>query len=90
MDGGAWWAAVYGVTPSRTRLKRLSSSKDDFGCCEPSAMSILSIYMFGVCSYIYLRIDLFIFSCIVEITWKLQSACPEYKYRLCHYLAVLL
>ena len=25
-DGGAWWAAIYGVTLSRTRLKRLSSS----------------------------------------------------------------
>ena len=25
-DRGAWWAAVYGVTESRTRLKRLSSS----------------------------------------------------------------
>ena len=25
-DGGAWWAAVYGVTQSRTRLKRLSSN----------------------------------------------------------------
>ena len=24
-DGGAWWAAIYGVTQSRTRLKRLSS-----------------------------------------------------------------
>ena len=24
--GGAWWAAVYGVSWSRTRLKRLSSS----------------------------------------------------------------
>ena len=23
-DGGAWWTAVYGVTQSRTRLKRLS------------------------------------------------------------------
>ena len=23
-DGGAWWAAIYGVTQSRTRLKRLS------------------------------------------------------------------
>ena len=26
--GGAWWAAVYGVTQSRPRLKRLSSSRD--------------------------------------------------------------
>ena len=25
-DGGAWWAAVCGVTQSRTRLKRLNSS----------------------------------------------------------------
>ena len=25
-DGGAWWAAVYRVTQSWTRLKRLSSS----------------------------------------------------------------
>ena len=25
-DGGAWWAAAYGVAQSRTRLKRLSSS----------------------------------------------------------------
>ena len=25
-DGGAWWAAVFGVAQSRTRLKRLSSS----------------------------------------------------------------
>ena len=25
-DGGVWWAAVYGVAQSRTRLKQLSSS----------------------------------------------------------------
>ena len=25
-DGGAWWAAIYGVTQSQTWLKRLSSS----------------------------------------------------------------
>ena len=26
-DGGAWWAAVYRIAQSRTRLKRLSSSR---------------------------------------------------------------
>ena len=26
MDGGTWWAAIYGVAQSWTRLKRLSSS----------------------------------------------------------------
>ena len=28
-DGGAWWAADYGVTQSRTRLKRFSSSSSN-------------------------------------------------------------
>ena len=28
-DGGAWWAAVYGVTQSWTRLKQLSSSSSN-------------------------------------------------------------
>ena len=28
-DGGAWWAAVYGVAQSRTRLTRLSSSSSN-------------------------------------------------------------
>ena len=30
-DGGAWWAAVYGVTQSQTLLKRLSSSSSNRG-----------------------------------------------------------
>ena len=30
-DGGAWWASVYGVTQSRTRLKRLSTSEGSEG-----------------------------------------------------------
>ena len=29
-DGGAWWAAFYGVAQSRTRLKRLSSSSSQW------------------------------------------------------------
>ena len=28
-EGGAWWAAIYGVAQSRTRLKRLSSSSSN-------------------------------------------------------------
>ena len=30
-DGRGWWAAIYGVTQSRTRLKRLSSSSSRGG-----------------------------------------------------------
>ena len=38
-DGGAWWAAVYGVAQSRTQLKRLSSSSSS------------SIYYFNLITY---------------------------------------
>ena len=31
-DGGAWWAAVYGVAQSQTQLMRLSSSSSMYGC----------------------------------------------------------
>ena len=47
-DGEAWWAAVYGVTQSRTRLKQLSSS---------SSSSIPSVYM-------RFAVMLFLYSCI--------------------------
>ena len=30
-DGGAWWAAVYGVAQSQTQLMRLSSSSSNLG-----------------------------------------------------------
>ena len=31
-DGGAWWAAVYGVVQSQTRLKQFSSIDALIGC----------------------------------------------------------
>ena len=39
-DRGAWWAAVYGVTQSRTRLKRLSSSSSR--TCWPVCLDLIS------------------------------------------------
>ena len=50
-DSGAWWAAVYGVAQSRTRLKQLSSSSRLSFCvrlvyvCSP-ATSIFSLLQF--------------------------------------------
>ena len=32
MDGGVWWAAIYGVAQSQTQLKRLSSSSKNIYC----------------------------------------------------------
>ena len=36
-DGGAWWAAVYGVAQSRTGLKQLSSSSKIVDTCSHMA-----------------------------------------------------
>ena len=38
-DGGAWWAAVYGVTQSRTRLKRLAAAAAAEGLSSEKAMA---------------------------------------------------
>src|SRR5574337_243580 len=35
-DGGAWWAAVYGIAQSPTRLKRFSSSSSGRPKEQPS------------------------------------------------------
>ena len=43
-DGAAWWAAVYGVTQSRARVKWLSNST----ACEMSAVSAVGGPFFGI------------------------------------------
>ena len=44
-DGGAWWAAIYGVAQSRTRLKRLSSSSSRFSLPYSYPNTILSFWL---------------------------------------------
>ena len=46
-DGGAWLAAIYGITQSRTRLKRLSSSS--------SSMLIKDLKIWGFMLFISFR-----------------------------------
>ena len=59
-DGGAWWAAVYGVTESRTRLKRLSSSSSSILLFKStfilSSSVILGIILWGRLSFLLLVI----------------------------------
>ena len=45
-DGGAWWATVYGVAQSQTRLKRLSSSSMSTESVMPSCHFILCCPLF--------------------------------------------
>ena len=60
-DGRAWWAAIYGVAQSRTRLKRLSSSSSSRTCIT-SCITCITSYI--TC----------ITPCITCITpWKMPS-----------------
>ena len=58
-DGGAWWAAVYGVAQSRTRLKRLSSSSSIHIWrgreIHLFMYRFISIFMYHQSIYMYLR-----------------------------------
>ena len=49
-DGEAWWAAMYGVAQSRTRLKRLSSSSSMVCICMDTQIHTVHIYTY---SYFY-------------------------------------
>ena len=60
-DGGAWWAAIYGVAQSRTQLKQLSSSSSSNSCLviqiayasQLTPIHIIKIWLFKkhVCSF---------------------------------------
>ena len=54
-DGGAWWAAVYGVTQSWTRLKRLSSSSSSTLCHENAEVVKLKKQNFYLGLYCWTR-----------------------------------
>ena len=43
-DEGAWWTAFYGVTQSRTRLKRLSSSSNNIILVVQNLLILLKIF----------------------------------------------
>ena len=49
-DGGAWWAAVYGVAQSRPRLKRLSSSSSPLVSACPWLLEPFPKLDFPFCS----------------------------------------
>ena len=72
-DGGAWWAAVYGVTQSWTRLKRLSSSSSRaiicrfFICCCCRWYQFLSSPCFKISNtFALLRVPNVIFQFLIS------------------------
>ena len=69
-DGGVWWAAVYGVAQSQTRLKRLSSSSSSSsngaGCHDLSLLMLNFKPAFSLSSFTLLK-RLFSFSSLFAI-----------------------
>ena len=53
-DGGAWWAAVYGVQQSRTRLKWLSSSSSRV----TSVLSVRMQLVYILLGFLYMHINI--------------------------------
>ena len=53
-DRGAWWAAVYGVAQSRTRLKRFSSSSIT-PTFKPLPDTSISVYKFPNSAIFYIN-----------------------------------
>ena len=64
-DGGAWWAAIYGISQSRTRLKRLSSS---------SSSRIFLFFLISHLPFWFFKVLYFIISFLVCRTSFRQSS----------------
>ena len=78
-DGGALWAAIYGVAQSWTRLKRLSSSSSSIPFWEPRESNLVSLQSKKHLQTFQIRFEKFIF---VEIC--------EYIIYMCIYTQCLL
>ena len=78
-DRGAWWAAVYGVTQSRTRLKRLGSSSsrlDTYLIRKSKEHNLLSTALCMPQKYTWCRY----FSCFY-ITYTMSIIFSIYRWR---------
>ena len=73
-DGGAWWAAFYGVAQSRTRLKRLSSIQGSGRKVIWARRSFLPSMGFLTLMNIVRQSSWFIgFSSILDFTWIVSA-----------------
>ena len=85
-DGGAWWAAVYGVAQNRKRLKWLSSSSSQFWLKSPGQYyltGINRIFTWNPLSHStshYLSFQVLVL-CINFFLLDLSIMCPKYSGR---------
>ena len=79
MDGGAWWAAVYGVARSRTRLKRLSSSSNSREQNLYLTQQIPTGYLLYIqqCLYLYASLSIPTFSFLRSVHKSVIYVCDS-------------
>ena len=79
-DGGAWWAAIYGVAQSRTRLKQLSSSSKGTMAWWSQRGPGLALSLFSLTQ----RVILYIYWMLTHFTFFNPQNNPiKYYYILC-------
>ena len=90
-DRGAWWAAVYGVTQSRTQLKRLSIFLSSFHPSLSVVAKLLEVRTTSVL-FIFKIPSTKNYACEKYLlnNWRFCSACFCYKYSRTRKVTVLL
>ena len=73
-DGRAWWAAVYGVAQSRTRLKWLSSSSSI--CLQGNSWPVIQMTVVKLIWYLTIKFSQIILSSKI-LPRKKICKCPE-------------
>ena len=76
-DGGAWWAAVYGVAQSQTWLKRLSSSSRTIHIIFKALITVVTNYPLSVltvnCNLHESMDNPYLMPCCVYFQWLTNS-----------------
>jgi len=83
-DSGAWWAAIYGVAQSRTRLKQLSSSSS----IHPIRYNLIILERLNLKYFFFLLVEREGWGCNQEscLLWKtlLKSFHSDFDITKCH------
>ena len=79
MDGGAWWAAIYGDTQSRTRLKRLRAAASCFG----NATMLIHVdlaRLFDLVVALFKKKSVFVFIFLLKLVYVKWTAKENFLY----------
>ena len=83
-DGGAWWAAVYGVTQSRTRLKRLSSSSSRYSSRGVNIVAVILICISMTANELEHFFMCLLDVCVSSVVKYLKLSCTQFSNELNH------